>query len=165
MVLDGGILGALHQQRSPPVRLEQPSGLADAHLGVYVRLYENGEMPHIAGKKLSQFLHQTRHISLYFTTVIQTYAFVKEFHFFCEDCIFGKNRVRISVQLPVNTSCTRYDFSQAFQVNARVMPCTDNALISNTQLILWSHLMLRNIFTYTTTKQLAHQSVRLFLLQ
>ena len=90
MVLDGGILGALHQQRSPPVRLEQPSGLADAHLGVYVRLYENGEMPHIAGKKLSQFLHQTRHISLYFTIVIQTYAFVKEFHFFCEDSAYSE---------------------------------------------------------------------------
>jgi hypothetical protein len=32
----------------PSVWLDQSSGLADAHLGVHVQLYENGEVPHLA---------------------------------------------------------------------------------------------------------------------
>jgi hypothetical protein len=49
-VLDPVILGATSSKESPPVRLDQSSGLADAHLGVHVRLYENGEVPHLAGR-------------------------------------------------------------------------------------------------------------------
>jgi hypothetical protein len=43
-ILDPVILGATSSKESPPVRLDLSSGLADAHLGVQVRLYENGEV-------------------------------------------------------------------------------------------------------------------------
>jgi hypothetical protein len=43
-----GYFGATSSKECPPVRIDQSSGLADAHLGVHVRLYENGEVPHLA---------------------------------------------------------------------------------------------------------------------
>jgi len=43
-VLDPVILGATSSKESLPLWLDQSSSLADAHLGVHVWLYENGEV-------------------------------------------------------------------------------------------------------------------------
>ena len=51
-MLDPGIFGANSSMKSLPVRLDKSSTLADAHLGVHVRLYANGEVPHSTGRNL-----------------------------------------------------------------------------------------------------------------
>jgi hypothetical protein len=50
MALDPDILGATASKDSPLVRLDQSSGLADAHVGAHVWLHEKGEVPHLAGR-------------------------------------------------------------------------------------------------------------------
>jgi hypothetical protein len=50
MVLDPGILRAISSKGSPLVRLDQSSGLADAHIGVYVRLLQKKKVRHTAGR-------------------------------------------------------------------------------------------------------------------
>jgi hypothetical protein len=72
-----GIMRATLSKGSPLVRLDQSSGLADAHLGVYVRLLSKEEGATHCWKKRPQFLYLTRYIKLYFLKFIPYHTFLK----------------------------------------------------------------------------------------
>jgi hypothetical protein len=77
-VLDPVILGANSSMKSLPLHLDKFSDLADAHLGVHVRLYANGEGPHSAGRNFPVPLSNKVCISV-ISIVIPNYAFLKVF--------------------------------------------------------------------------------------
>ena len=52
MVLDPVIWRATSTTQSPPVRLDQSSRLADANLGVHVRLHKSGEVCRLVGNEV-----------------------------------------------------------------------------------------------------------------
>jgi len=64
--------------KSLPVHLDKFSSLADAHLGVNVRRYANGEGPHSAGRNFPVPLSNKVCISV-IPTVIPNYTFLKVF--------------------------------------------------------------------------------------
>ena len=79
-MLDIGILEVNTSKKSLPFCLDKFIDLADAHLGVHVWLYANGEVAYSAGRNF-QFLYQTIYISIYISWSV---------YFFCKEHVHSK---------------------------------------------------------------------------